>query len=62
MNELRDAFRAAELKRYVRADDLIASRQLMRRLYKALSRFIAYLDTTPDPPKPKRPKNPKPNN
>src|SRR5687768_6705883 len=56
MNELQDAFRAAELKRYVTADDLSASRQLMRRLYKALSRFIAYLDTTPDPPEPKRPR------
>jgi len=32
MNELQDAFRAAELKRYVTADDLTASRQLMRRL------------------------------
>jgi len=56
MNELQDAFRAAELKRYVTADDLTASRQLMRRLYKALSRFIAYLDTTPDPPEPKGPR------
>jgi four helix bundle protein len=56
MNELQDAFRAAALKSYVTAGDLIASRQLMRRLYKALSRFIAYLDRTPDPPKPKRPK------
>ena len=54
MNELQDAFRAAELKNYVTFDDLVACRQLMRRLYKALSRFIAYLDSTPDPPKPKR--------
>ena len=60
MNELQDAFHAAELKRYVTAEDLAPARQLMRRLYKALSRFIAYLDRTPDPPKPKRLKNLKP--
>jgi four helix bundle protein len=59
MNELQDAFRAAELKNYVTPADLAPSRRLMRRLYKALGRFIAYLDTTPDPPKPKRPRNPK---
>jgi four helix bundle protein len=32
MNELQDAFRAAELKRDVSAGDLTASRRLMRRL------------------------------
>src|SRR5688500_3217873 len=37
MNELQDAFRAAELKRYVSADDLAASRELMRRLSAASS-------------------------
>ena len=60
MNELQDAFRSAELKNYVTDADLAAARQLMRRLYPAISRLIAYLDSTPDPPRPKRPKNYRP--
>ena len=44
MNELQDAFRSAELKNYVTDADLAAARQLMRRLYPAISRLIAYLD------------------
>ena len=60
LNEVQDAFRAAELKSYVSPEDLAASRQLMRRLYPALSRFIAYLDRTPDPPKTKRSRNSSP--
>ena len=60
MNELQDAFRSAELKNYVTDADLAAARQLMRRLYPAISRLIAYLDSTPDPPRPKRPKNSRP--
>ena len=49
LNELRDAFRAAQLKRYVTPDDYAPIAQLSRRLYPALSRLIAYLESTPDP-------------
>ena len=48
LNELQDAFRGAEQKGYVTSDDRAPGRALMRRLYPALSRLIAYLDSTPD--------------
>ena len=49
LNELRDAFRGAQLKGYVTADDYAPIAALSRRLYPALSRLIAYLESTPDP-------------
>ena len=48
LNELQDACRGAEQKGYVTSNDLAAIRALTRRLYPALKRFIAYLDSTPD--------------
>jgi four helix bundle protein len=72
LNELQDACRGAEQKGYVTSSDLGPIRMLTRRLYPALNRFIAYLDSTPDyrpnrenikptsspPPPPRRPKPP----
>jgi four helix bundle protein len=72
LNELQDACRGAEQKGYVTSSDLAPIRMLTRRLYPALNRFIAYLDSTPDyrpdrgninptpspPPPPPRPKPP----
>ena len=48
LNELQDALRGAEQKGYVTSDDRTSTRSLTRRLYPALNRFIAYLDSTPD--------------
>ena len=48
LNELQDAFRGAEQKGYVTSNDRAPIRSLTRRLYPALNRFIAYLDSTPD--------------
>lgn len=48
LNELQDACRGAEQKGYVTSSDLAPIRALTRRLYPALNRFIAYLDSTPD--------------
>jgi four helix bundle protein len=48
LNELQDAFRGAEQKGYVTSSDRTPIRALTRRLYPALNRFIAYLDSTPD--------------
>ena len=48
LNELQDAFRGAEQKGYVTNNDRAPTRSLTRRLYPALNRFIAYLDSTPD--------------
>ena len=48
LNELQDAFRGAEQKGYVTSNDRAPVRSLTRRLYPALNRFIAYLDSTPD--------------
>jgi len=48
LNELQDAFRGALEKEYVTSDDCTPIRALTRRLYPALIRFIAYLDSTPD--------------
>ena len=56
LNELQDACRGAEQKGYVTSSDLAPIRALTRRLYPALKRFIAYLDSTPD----YRPNRPKP--
>jgi four helix bundle protein len=51
LNELRDAFRGAQLKQYVTTSDYAPIETLSRRLYRAFSRLIAYLETTPDPPR-----------
>lgn len=48
LNELRDAFRGAEQKGYVTSHDRAPVRALTRRLFPALNRLIAYLDSTPD--------------
>jgi four helix bundle protein len=48
LNEVQDAFRSAQLKGYVDGADLKAIAALMRRLYPALSKLIAYLESTPD--------------
>jgi four helix bundle protein len=47
LNELRDAFRSAQVKDYVSGLDLSPSYGLMRRLFPALGRFIAYLRRNP---------------
>jgi four helix bundle protein len=54
LNELRDAFRGAQLKQYVTASDYAPIATLSRRLYRAFSRLIAYLEITPDPPRTNR--------
>jgi four helix bundle protein len=54
LNELRDSIRGAELKGYVTASDYGPVENLSRRLYRAFSRLIAYLETTPDPPSTER--------
>jgi four helix bundle protein len=50
LNELRDAFRGAQLKKYVTEADYAPIEMLSRRLYRTFSRLIAYLESTPDPP------------
>ena len=49
LNELRDCFRTAQLKRYVTAAEYEPIWQLAHRLYPAYGRLIRYLQTTPDP-------------
>ena len=48
LNEVQDALRGARLKGYVDDADLEGIAVLSRRLYPALSRLIAYLESTPD--------------
>jgi four helix bundle protein len=48
LKELHDALHSAELKGYVTPTDCVAARSLIRRLFPALNRFIAYLDRTPN--------------
>jgi four helix bundle protein len=48
LNELQDALRGAVLKRYVTRADCAPIRILLRRLFPAMSRLIAYLKRTPD--------------
>ena len=50
LNEVQDALRGALLKRYVAPADCAPIRMLLRRLYPAIGRFIAYLKRTPDRP------------
>ena len=57
LNEVQDAMRGAYLKGYISSTDLEAIRRLAVRLYPALSRFMAYLRRTPDPPSKRRPRN-----
>jgi len=54
LNELRDAFRGAQLKQFVTASDCAPIATLSRRLYPAFGRLIAYLESTPDPPRTNR--------
>jgi four helix bundle protein len=54
LNELRDAFRGAQLKRYVTSADYEPIERLARRLYPAYGRLIDHLETTPDPPRKRR--------
>jgi four helix bundle protein len=49
LNELRDSFRAAQLKGYVTAHEYEPIWQLAHRLYPAYSRMIRHLQTAPDP-------------
>jgi four helix bundle protein len=49
LNELGDGFRGATLKGHVAPPDLVAVRQLTRRLFPALARLRAYLRRTPSP-------------
>ena len=49
LNELRDSFRTAELKRYVTAHEFEPIWRLTHRLYPAYAELIAYLLATPDP-------------
>jgi len=44
LNEVQDCFRSAQLKNYVTDSDLIPARQLMRRIYPAISSFLSKLD------------------
>ena len=44
LNEVQDCFRSAQLKNYVTDSDLIPARQLMRRLYPAISSFLSKLN------------------
>ena len=64
VNEVRDSFRTAQLKRYVNAHEYEPIWRLTQRLYPALGRLIRHLQTTPDPdwtnPKRTRPKHPQP--
>jgi four helix bundle protein len=46
LNEVQDAMRGAEEKGYADAKDLALIRQLFKRLFPALGRFIAYLRRT----------------
>jgi hypothetical protein len=48
LNELQDALRGAALKRHITSADWAPIRMLLRRLYPAMGRFIAYLNRTPD--------------
>ena len=45
LNEVQDELRSASLKAYLTDADLILARQLMRRLYPALSSLIRHLDS-----------------
>jgi four helix bundle protein len=49
LNEVRDSFRTAQLKRYVTAREYEPIWRLTHRLYPAFARLIHYLKTTPDP-------------
>src|ERR1043165_4212231 len=49
LNELTDALRAAQLKKYITAHDYEPIWRLSHRLYPAYEEFVRYLRTTPDP-------------
>ena len=48
LNEVQDAMHGAQEKGYADAEDLALIRQLFKRLFPALGRFIAYLRRTPN--------------
>ena len=48
LNEVQDAMHGARSKGYIRPEELGAVRQLLKRLYPALTHFIAYLRRTPN--------------
>ena len=48
LNEVQDAMRGAEEKGYADTRELASIRQLFKRLFPALGRFIAYLRRTPN--------------
>jgi four helix bundle protein len=48
LNELHDVLHGAELKKYINSSEVATIRQLSKRLYPALSAFIAYLKRTPN--------------
>jgi len=52
LDELRDSFRAAQLKRYVTAHEYEPIWRLAHRLYPAYAELSHYLRTTPDPDQP----------
>ena len=58
LNELRDAFRAAQLKHHVTAAEYEPIERLARRLYRAYGGLIDHLETTPDPPRKPRKNRP----
>ena len=44
MNEVQDCFRSATIKQYLVEEDIRTARQILRRLYPAISSLIAHLD------------------
>ncbi|HEY3157379.1 MAG TPA: four helix bundle protein [Vicinamibacterales bacterium] len=56
VNEVRESFHTAQLKRYVTAREYEPIWRLAHRLYPAYGRLIHYLRTTPDPPEGTDPK------
>ena len=48
LNEVQDAMHGARSKGYITPEELAAIRLLLKRLYPALTRFIAYLRRTPN--------------
>ena len=54
VNEVQDGFRSAVIKEYLTDDDLMAVRQLQRRLYRAVAKLLAYLDGDHGPKQPRQ--------
>jgi four helix bundle protein len=60
LDELRDSFRAAQLKRYVTAHEYEPIWRLAHRLYPAYAELSHHLRTTPDPDQPPSRRKPRP--